>query len=114
MQVGEKNWLPHGFLFPDGSKSKKLLVSGDNWQIITTNMESFVIITAPALRERWVAGGLIGENLFTDIEAPHGIFSVFIGKHDYMLSSVQYGPYSTYSLLLYGHREKAALPTPEP
>lgn len=88
-----KNWLPRGFQLPDGSKSRKQLVSGDNWQIIVTSTENTVLAVRHELVEKWAGAGIVGKSLFSPVETPQGSCFVFIGKHDYLISSVQQGPY---------------------
>lgn len=91
--LAAKCWLPRGFQLPDGSKSRKLLSCGDNWQIILTSTENTVLAVTCALLKKWIAANLIGEKAFSFVETAHGSFCVFIGKHDYLISSVQQGPY---------------------
>lgn len=91
--MATQSWLPRGFLLPDGSKSRKLLLSGDNWQIITTSIDNTILVVLSDMVEKWVSKGLIGEQLFVDVEVGQKSYCVFVTKHDYLIASVQQGPY---------------------
>lgn len=97
-ELAIKNWIPRGFLLPDKSKSRRLLNSGDNWQIILTSTENTALVTTPELVEKWGNAGIVGEKLFLPVTTTQGNFCVFIGKHDYLISSVQHGPYPNTNL----------------
>ena len=98
IELAIKNWIPRGFLLPDESKSRKLLNSGDSWQIILTSTGNSAFVTTPELVEKWADAGIVGEKLFFPVKTAQGDFFIFIGKHDYLISSVQQGPYPNTNL----------------
>lgn len=91
--MATKNWMPRGFVLSDGSRVKKLLASTDDWQITSTSTEGFALVVKPLLRDKWIEAGIIGSGLFSDIEISNNSYAVFSGKHGYLISSVQQGPY---------------------
>jgi len=91
--MATKNWIPRGFVLSDGSRVKKLLASADDWQITSTSTEGFALVVKPLLRDKWIEAGFIGNSLFSDIEVSSNSYAVFSGKHGYLISSVQQGPY---------------------
>ncbi len=91
--MATKNWVPRGFVLSDGSRVKKLLASADDWQITSTSTEGFALVVKPLLRDKWIEAGFIGNGLFSDIEISNNSYAVFSGKHGYLISSVQQGPY---------------------
>ncbi|MBP7509743.1 MAG: ATP-binding protein [Prolixibacteraceae bacterium] len=87
------SWVPRGFLLSDGSRVIKLLASADDWQINSTSTEGFALVVKPLLRDKWIEAGFIGNGLFYDIKISNNSYAVFSGKHGYLISSVQQGPY---------------------
>ena len=85
--------LPQGFLLPDGTRRGRTLAKAENWQIVMTSAECPALIVSKSLHARWVKNGLIGESLFVPVNLGDLMFFVFTGGKDYMISSVQHGPY---------------------
>lgn len=92
--MNEKQWLIRGTILPDGSKIKRLVAFSEEWQILSTSFDSFVLTAKPKLYEKWVAERLIPESLFDLLPTGDVVYRVFIGKHGSMISSVESGPYS--------------------
>ena len=60
-------WLPRGFEFPDGSKIRSLLCSGEDWQVFDTNGSNNILLARPELALKWDEFGFLDESLFRDV-----------------------------------------------
>jgi len=58
-------WLPIGYLLPDGHVAKKVLQSGHLWQIINCSEAGKSFIVKAALHEKWLNGNLIDNEVFS-------------------------------------------------
>lgn len=86
-------WLARGTALPDQNTVEKLISGTDQWQIMQAFSGAPSLAVKPALYDRWVENGYVSENLFVLMGTPEGPVRVFAGKKDYLLSSVQHGPY---------------------
>lgn len=86
-------WLPTGFLLPNGSKIRKLIVNENQWQILLSDTDNYVLAVKPELRDKWIHESLVGSHLFENVDFKGNLVSFFISKQEYLVSSVQYGPY---------------------
>lgn len=91
--MGLDIWLPKGWILPNGSKVRKIVSSGDLWQILLLGSDSFLLVVKPELLMKWVSFDLINANLFETIDIQGKIFKVFISKYGYLISSIEQGPY---------------------
>jgi cell division protease FtsH len=57
-------WLPIGHSLPDGSKTKKVLQEGINWQIVGLQSGGRALIVRDALAGRWLDAGLLEAGRF--------------------------------------------------
>ena len=89
----DKGLLPQGFILPDGTRRGRILAGTDIWQIIMTSAECSALIVVQPLYEKWIDDNLIGENLFKAIDFANSKYFIFVSGNDYIISSVQYGPY---------------------
>lgn len=89
----DKGLLPQGFILPDGTRRGRILAETDNWQIIMTSAEYPALIVSQSLYQKWIDNDFIGENLFTTIDFEASKLFIFISESNYIISSVQYGPY---------------------
>ena len=87
------NFLPQGFILPDGSRRGKILACDSSWQIVRTSEGSSALIVLPVLYEKWLVNNLIGEKLFYPVNFNNELYFVLTSKSGYLISSVQYGPY---------------------
>ena len=86
-------FLPQGFILPDGTRKGRILAQNSNWQIVRTNAGNSALIVLPELYNKWLNNSFIGENLFVPVESDNKKFFVLACKKDYLISSIQFGPY---------------------
>ena len=91
--MNNKLWLERGTQLPDLNTVERLLFAEKDWQMIRTFSGSTALVVTEKLYTRWVEKGWIGENAFVPMRSVEGAVYVFAGKHGYLLSSMQHGPY---------------------
>lgn len=84
-------WLPKGYELPDGSKTRSLLYSGDEWQIFDTNGPNNILVTHPELMRRWNDYGYLDKSLFTEISSGAESLRILSSHKKYSLSPVENG-----------------------
>ena len=93
-----EDFMPIGSVLPDGTRKRRLIAHGEAWQIFTTSADNYALAVLPELLGRWIDDGFIGENLFAPVEVNASQFFVLACKKDYLIASVQYGPYPSTSV----------------
>lgn len=84
-----EQWLPRGTSLSDEKRIKKLISASKDWQIYSTNQDSYVLAATNSLYCKWVE----------EYSLPGGIFSVcdgykvFCSSGNYLVSSLNQGPY---------------------
>lgn len=91
-------WLPLEYVLENGSKVLKLLACEEAWQIVLSDAGNRVLVVHRELRDKWVNSRLIGERFFHEEEVDGTTFCIFIGKQEYLISSILHGPYPDDSL----------------
>ena len=83
------------FIFPDGTRKERILSQDSNWQIVKTNAGNYALIVSPALYEKWAEKNFSVINLFVPVESESENIKFFVlsCKKDYLISSIQFGPY---------------------
>lgn len=84
-------WLPRGFEFPDGSKIRSLLCSGEDWQVFDTNGSNNILLARPELALKWDEFGFLDESLFRDVVFGSESFRSLNSHKKYTLRSVEKG-----------------------
>jgi len=82
-------WLPKGYELADGSIMRSLLFSGDDWQILTTNGSSNILLVCPELVQKWNDNGFLSETLFGEIKFGTDSFKTLNSHKKYSLSPVE-------------------------
>ena len=85
-------WLPRGFSISDDKRIKKVISSSENWQIYSTNQDTFVLAVTTALYESWLKDYSLPDGIFGEIETQDK-YRVFCSKGDYLVSSLENGPF---------------------
>ncbi len=85
-------WLPRGFSISDGKRIKKVISSSENWQIYSTNQDTYVLAVTTVLYESWLKDYSLPDGIFHEIES-NGKYQVFCSKGDYLISSLENGPF---------------------
>ena len=91
--MSEIKFLPQGFILPDGTRKGLILAQDSNWQIVKTSAGNYALIVSPVLYKKWLNFNVI--NLFVPVklESENVKFFVLSCKKDYLISSIQFGPY---------------------
>ena len=84
--------LPRGFALSLDSRVKRMVASGDNWQIYTTNINGYALAVRPELFELWTQHYRFPDGLFLP-EGIHPDCRILSGSRDYMIASMEQGPY---------------------
>lgn len=61
-------WLPIGHVLPDGTRLRKTVLAGDNWQIADVDRDQRVLLAESSLATRWRKAGLVPEGAFAPCE----------------------------------------------
>ena len=85
-------WLPRGFSLSDDKRIKKVISSSENWQIYSTNQDTYVLAVTTALYETWLKDYSLPSGIFHEIESNEK-YQVFCSKGDYLISSLENGPF---------------------
>ena len=85
-------WLPRGFSLSDDKRIKKVISSSENWQIYSTNQDTYVLAVTTALYETWLEDYSLPDGIFYEIESNEK-YQVFCSKGDYLISSLENGPF---------------------
>ena len=86
--------LPRGCHLIDDTKVTRLITSGKYWQIYLTNMQTYALAVELPLYDKWIEKSSLPEGIFLPPEK----FSecrVFVSKDNYIVSSIDKGPYPT-------------------
>lgn len=84
--------LPRGCQLVDEIRIKRIVTCGDEWQIYLTNQNTYVLAIDFALYDRWIEKCSLPEGLFLP-EEKFETCRVLVSKGDYLISSVEKGPY---------------------
>ncbi len=84
-------YLPRGFALKPGIVIKRMIESGQEWQIYLTNNSAYALAVSSALYDRWVNDYCLPEGLFLEKEL-FG-FRVFLSSGEYLVSSTEKGPF---------------------
>lgn len=85
-------WLPRGFSISDDKRIKKVISSSENWQIYSTNRDTFVLAVTIALYESWLKDYSLPDGIFGEITTQE-TYRIFCSKGDYLISSLENGPF---------------------
>lgn len=84
-------YLPRGCHISEENRIKKMVVGGCDWQIYLTNLDTYVLVVSTALYKKWVSMFSLPESIF--INEPINGFKVFLSSSNYLISSMERGPY---------------------
>ena len=91
--MDEKSWLPRGTKLFNDATVNKLISGGKNWQILQNTYDCYILIVKPELYVKWLKNNLISDALFNKLSYANDEYEIFCSKSDYLISSVEYGPY---------------------
>jgi ATP-dependent 26S proteasome regulatory subunit len=82
-------WLPIGFLLPDGYTAKKTLQSGNAWQIINSSETGKSLIVRADLHGKWLKAGLVEEGTFSKFSFSDEEFYCLYSPKKELLTSLE-------------------------
>lgn len=87
-----RQWLPRGMAVKAEERIKKMISSGEGWQIYSTNQDSYVLAATPSLYEKWISDYLLPKGIF---EQPSGCVEcwLYCSTDEYIVSSLEQGPF---------------------
>ena len=84
-----KQWLPRGTSLEKEKRIKKLISASNDWQIYSTNQDSYVLAATNSLYSKWVEEYSLPEGVFSALND----YKVFCSSGNYLISSLNQGPY---------------------
>ncbi len=87
-----RQWLPRGMAVKAEKRIKKMISSGEGWQIYSTNQNSYVLAATPSLYEKWISDYLLPKGIF---EQSSGCVECWLhcSTDEYIVSSLEQGPF---------------------
>ena len=86
-----EQWLPRGTAITADKRVKRMISAGKDWQIYLTNQDSYVLAATTSIYEKWIDKYDLPEGVF--VEALINDCKVFCGSGNYLVSSLDKGPY---------------------
>ena len=84
-----EQWLPRGTSVGAEKRIKRMISAGEEWQIYSTNQDSFVLATTNFLYRKWVEQYSLPGGIFTPADG----YMLFCSSGNYLISSLNHGPY---------------------
>lgn len=81
-------WLPIGFVLPGGTRLRRTLLAGDEWQIVEADGESRVLLAAAELAERWVSGQLVAEGAMSVLLFGDRVIAYLVSAAHHTLTAI--------------------------
>ena len=84
-----EQWLPRGTSVTEEKRIKKMINASKDWQIYSTNQDSYILAATRSLYKEWVDKYLLPEGIFSELKD----YKVFCSTGNYLISSLDKGPY---------------------
>ena len=84
-----EQWLPRGTSVAKEKRIKKMIAASKDWQIYSTNQNSYVLAATRSIYKEWTDNYSLPEGLFTEAND----YKVFCSSSNYLISSLDKGPY---------------------
>lgn len=84
-----EQWLPRGTSVAIEKRIKKMISASEDWQIYSTNQDSYVLAATHSLYRKWVKEYSLPDGVFTTVDG----YKVFCSSGNYLISSLNQGPY---------------------
>lgn len=84
-----EQWLPRGTSVTAEKRIKKMISASEDWQIYSTNQDSYVLAATCSVYKKWIDNYSLPEGIFSDIND----CKVFCSSGNYLISSLDKGPY---------------------
>lgn len=87
-----EQWLPRGTAIKTEKRIKKLISSGERWQLYSTNQDTYVLAATASLYDKWTSDYLLPKGIF-ELLAGEMECWVYCSKGEYIVSSLEQGPF---------------------
>lgn len=87
-----EQWLPRGTTVKTEKRIKKMISSGKDWQIYSTNQDTYVLAATTPLYEKWGADYLLPKGIFDQLSDKSELW-IYCSSGHYIVSSLEQGPY---------------------
>lgn len=84
-----EQWLPRGTSVTAEKRIKKMISASEDWQIYSTNQDSYVLAATHSIYKAWIDKYSLPEGIFCDVNN----CKVFHSSGNYLISSLDKGPY---------------------
>lgn len=84
-----EQWLPRGTSVTNEKRIKKMITASKDWQIYSTNQDSYVLAATRSIYKEWTDNFSLPEGIFTESND----YKVFCSSGNYLISSLDKGPY---------------------
>lgn len=85
-------WLPRGFVLPDGTKIRRLLQSGETWQIFDTDGTNHLLLARHELAQKWEETGFLNASQLGTLPFGNTSFRSLSSPKKYALTAVENSP----------------------
>ena len=84
-----EQWLPRGTSVATEKRIKKIISASEDWQIYSTNQDSYVLAATDSLYRKWVRDYSLPDGVFSSVDG----YKLFCSSGNYLISSLSQGPY---------------------
>ena len=84
-----EQWLPRGTSVTKEKRIKKMITASKDWQIYSTNQDSYVLAATRSIYKEWIYNYSLPEGICID----YNNYKVFCSTGNYLISSLDKGPY---------------------
>jgi hypothetical protein len=84
-----EQWLPRGTSVATEKRIKKMISASADWQIYSTNQDSYVLAATDSLYRKWVRDYSLPDGIFSSVDG----YKLFCSSGNYLISSLSQGPY---------------------
>lgn len=84
-----EQWLLRGTSITTEKRIKKMITASKDWQIYSTNQDSYVIAATRSIYKEWIDNYSLPEGVFAETNN----YKVFCSSGNYLISSLDKGPY---------------------
>lgn len=84
-----EQWLPRGTSVTKEKRIKKMITASKDWQIYSTNQDSYVLAATRSIYKEWTDNYSLPEGIFAETND----YKVFCSSGNYLISSLDKGPY---------------------
>ena len=84
-----EQWLPRGTSVGTEKRIKRMLSASKDWQIYSTNQDSYVLAATNSLYRKWVEQHSLPNGIFSSVDG----HMIFCSSGNYLISSLNQGPY---------------------